>query len=517
MSAADIKTWQAVLGVTADGDFGPKTLAASMALLPEVLASDELPWIREMKSVFGLHEVRDRIALKAWLVSDGKTLGDPSQLPWCFTGDVEIMTEEGWQRLDNLTAARVYQVDDGNELSLTPFAPVRKPYRGKIDVFKHLSFTVRCDPDHRWWGMWGTFGRAKDPIPNRFGRLADMTTQGLKIPYSHSGAAGCGLTKDQLTLVAAVLSDGTLRRRKDGTVREIVFEVSKERKIKALHALGPDCHYVQKMTYGELTTKPLDVFTFKTSDWLLSAMTDAKELDRGLINEMSEEDARHFLASYRVFDGSSEKFHLYTSSAQRRDDLSQIAVLAGYGFGVSKKQSQLSTRDCYEIHITTNRRVRHIERKLISQEEFDGELFCVQVPQGRIVVREHGRGAIVTGNCGDAMETAMKRGLPGEPFLGAVGENPYWARNWAGFGREARGYGSVGVFERGPASGHVGILIGEDAANYHVLGGNQSDTVSVVRIAKGRLLAARWPVTWSPPPRMLPQRPATGAVSVSEI
>lgn len=43
----------------------------------------ELPWIVEGKKVFGLHEVRDNSALKAWLRSDGPTLGDPAALPWC--------------------------------------------------------------------------------------------------------------------------------------------------------------------------------------------------------------------------------------------------------------------------------------------------------------------------------------------------------------------------------------------------------------------------------------------------
>jgi hypothetical protein len=43
----------------------------------------DLPWVREMQAVHGLHEVRDRAKLAAWLRSDGKTLGDPSKLPWC--------------------------------------------------------------------------------------------------------------------------------------------------------------------------------------------------------------------------------------------------------------------------------------------------------------------------------------------------------------------------------------------------------------------------------------------------
>jgi|688.fasta_scaffold223874_3 uncharacterized protein (TIGR02594 family) len=43
----------------------------------------DLPWMIEAKKVMGLHEDRDRAVLAKWLKSDGKTLGDPSKLPWC--------------------------------------------------------------------------------------------------------------------------------------------------------------------------------------------------------------------------------------------------------------------------------------------------------------------------------------------------------------------------------------------------------------------------------------------------
>jgi uncharacterized protein (TIGR02594 family) len=107
--------------------------------------------------------------------------------------------------------------------------------------------------------------------------------------------------------------------------------------------------------------------------------------------------------------------------------------------------------------------------------------------------------------CGDAVETAIKKAVPAEPFPGAVGENPYFARNWAHFGR-ACGlvYGCIGVFSRGPTSGHVGFLIGQDADEVFVLGGNQGDSISVVAIAKSRLLATRWPVTFTGPEQPLP-------------
>ncbi len=71
--------------------------------------------------------------------------------------------------------------------------------------------------------------------------------------------------------------------------------------------------------------------------------------------------------------------------------------------------------------------------------------------------------------------------------------NPLWARNWLGFGTKAAtpALGDVLVFSRPGGGGHVGFYVGEDATAWHVCGGNQGDTVSIVRIAKDRLLGAR--------------------------
>lgn len=120
--------------------------------------------------------------------------------------------------------------------------------------------------------------------------------------------------------------------------------------------------------------------------------------------------------------------------------------------------------------------------------------------------------------CGDFVETCVRLALPTEAFPGALGENPYWARNWLRLGANiAPTYGAVLVFERGPSSGHVGFAVGQDDDNYFVLGGNQSDTVTVARISKTRLLGARWPTTYSrPTTSRLPQMVSGDPISTNE-
>ena len=73
-----------------------------------------------------------------------------------------------------------------------------------------------------------------------------------------------------------------------------------------------------------------------------------------------------------------------------------------------------------------------------------------------------------------------------------VVDKPLWALSWANYGTKVDGpmLGDILTFKR-DGGGHVGIYVGEDATHYHVLGGNQNNSVSVSRIAKSRLHQAR--------------------------
>lgn len=76
-------------------------------------------------------------------------------------------------------------------------------------------------------------------------------------------------------------------------------------------------------------------------------------------------------------------------------------------------------------------------------------------------------------------------------------KDPLWARNWLNWGTPVKTpmLGDIMVWERG-TGGHVGMYVGEDDTCWHVLGGNQSDQVNIVRKAKAQpkgsqLLGAR--------------------------
>lgn len=91
--------------------------------------------------------------------------------------------------------------------------------------------------------------------------------------------------------------------------------------------------------------------------------------------------------------------------------------------------------------------------------------------------------------CGLFVAVVCKRA--GKP----VDNQPLWARSWADYGMatERAELGDILVFSRPGGGGHVGFYIAEDESAYHVLGGNQSDAVTVARIAKTRCIAVRRP------------------------
>lgn len=118
--------------------------------------------------------------------------------------------------------------------------------------------------------------------------------------------------------------------------------------------------------------------------------------------------------------------------------------------------------------------------------------------------------------CGLFVAHCIGATLPGEELPG----NPLGARQWSNFGTatEPR-LGAVMVFWRKSKTsglGHVGFYNGEDGDAYQILGGNQSNSVSLAWVAKNRFLEARWPSTASSLTSGTVSKTKTGGLSTNE-
>lgn len=105
-------------------------------------------------------------------------------------------------------------------------------------------------------------------------------------------------------------------------------------------------------------------------------------------------------------------------------------------------------------------------------------------------------------------------------FLGAMlkrggyqGSGSLMARSYLKWGvpLQVAKPGAIAVLSRGadPALGHVGFVVGAAKGKIYLLGGNQSDSVSVAAFDAKRLLGLRWPA-----PRDVPQQDVSRADAV---
>lgn len=119
--------------------------------------------------------------------------------------------------------------------------------------------------------------------------------------------------------------------------------------------------------------------------------------------------------------------------------------------------------------------------------------------------------------CGAFVGMCVATALPSEPMI----SNQLGSRNWLKFGHSigAPQIGAVAVFWRGSKDGwqgHVGFVVGHDKTHLHILGGNQSDKVSVARIAKDRLLGYRWPTSYPLPTGALAMTTINASITTNE-
>ena len=96
--------------------------------------------------------------------------------------------------------------------------------------------------------------------------------------------------------------------------------------------------------------------------------------------------------------------------------------------------------------------------------------------------------------CGAFVGTCLRKTLG--PDI-KVPDNMLGARAWGTYGTRCEPQrGAILTFWRVSKSswqGHAGFMAGQDKSYFYVLGGNQSDAVTIAKLQKSRLLESRWP------------------------
>jgi len=304
----------------------------------------------------------------------------------CFPPDVEVLTDDGFVRFDELKETQlVAQWDEWNVSFVQPERYIEKNYCGDLLEYKHKTMTSRTTPKHNLVKIhpshktvhkreaWDSFGNESWHIPRN---------------GNYSGGDN-KLSLVDIQLLVAFQADGTFTK---GAAR---FMFKKERKTeKLLGLLGKagiafNTHTVQREGCSQFYIEKANVPEYFTKNFS----------DIPLVT-LSKEQRETFLRELQFWDGTTTaqgKAFRYTSSVKANVEYVQaMATITGYV--PSKVKPSNGECSCWMVDVAWNRENCSFKSATKSLIPYNGKVYCVTVPSGAIVVRTDGH-VHISGNC----------------------------------------------------------------------------------------------------------------------
>jgi superfamily II DNA or RNA helicase len=307
----------------------------------------------------------------------------------CFRGDTEILTDKGFKRFDKLDKSELiaqYE-DDGSIRFVKPINYTSRQHLGVLEkVYLGRNRYCYMTPNHNQ-----VYRTSKGIL---------KTTQICNMKFNQNNklivsGRGVGLNKSVLSplerLLIAIQADGTLQRHQ---INESVYsiQVTKERKKERLYYL-----LQQYGNYTKIKGRPeVDRYMIKLPKG------DAKLLSTHFDLNMSYTRAIDFIHEIVEWDGSKSMNNtLYYSSIikENADFVAAVACIAGFKSLVSIEEDDRSTT-YNKVYRVFMRKSFEVGTQVMKKESIDynGMVYCVEVPSHKIVVRAEGY-TFISGNC----------------------------------------------------------------------------------------------------------------------
>mgnify|MGYP001488392671 CR=1 FL=1 len=297
----------------------------------------------------------------------------------CFPPDVEVLTENGFIRFDQLQNEKIGQWEEDGKISyVTPERKVVKEFNGKLLEFKHKTMTVRCTPKHTLVKLHPATGKV-----HRREAWDYVGTESWSIPRTgvHDGV-GVSLTDSEIKLLVAFQADGTFTK---GAAR---FMFTKERKAQRLMYLLEDCN----IPYNTHTLESGGYQFYIEKDNVPNYFTKVFSIPA---KDFSVEQKKIFLNEIGHWDGTAKEGRVrYTSAVLSNVEYVQfMASTSGYYASKVKREG-----NCHRVDVVWEKEQSSFKSAKKTEIDYDGKVYCVTVDSGMIVVRVDGN-ILVTGNC----------------------------------------------------------------------------------------------------------------------
>lgn len=326
----------------------------------------------------------------------------------CFPGHTEILTPSGWVRFDKLSETTpVAQFDlSTDEVSfVTPLRHIKKPFKGNLTQLKNEkgSICVAATPNHE---IPYEYFNSKNGVTKRekktFTEFKPFTGKHLFVSgFKQEGSL------DTLSLyekfMIALQADGSLDYRIENYgvnvgYKRATFTLVKPRKIERLKDILDGLGW-------DYRVDPVNNREGYVIFYVQCPLTISKTFDWVDLAEVTANWGREFVQELMLWDGHDIRGDgsavYYSSVVPENLDMVQ-AICAVSGLKCTRSIQHDGRSETYsDVHrcwIYMDEYQVGCSQVVKSEVSFDGDVYCVTVPTGNIVIRHEGK-VIVTGNC----------------------------------------------------------------------------------------------------------------------
>jgi thymidylate synthase ThyX len=374
----------------------------------------------------------------------------------CYDTQTQILTSQGWKNFFDLDLSNeVYTLNPNNhniELQ-KPSDIIKERYNGKMYSLKSSKIDLLVTPNHRMYVYPFDSQRAKKAGSDGRNKpsLWEITTaseiNGKRKAYKKTGnwtrkgsptmtikgmvrKHGKGNTKlqsltlkseDFLEFLGYYLSDGNLHYTKGSSYNIVLHQKNENTRNKMYYVL-------QRLGFKPRIITPKERVPYvKTASYQLYhylkklGKSETKFIPRNILNRISEKQAKILLDALMEGDGS--KWHgawrYYTISKQLADDVQELALKAGLAANIAisdRSGTGHKWKDMYIKHNYPSYVVKILTRQnnpLVNTHgkkndewvDYNGNVYCVTVPNGIVYIRRNGN----TVWCGNSHQLVRHR------------------------------------------------------------------------------------------------------------
>lgn len=395
-SVSQIRGWLAENGL----DTGTLDKAAVTQLLKT--APEELGEVLTLRQDLAKSSVRKYTAMAQAVCSDSRArgllqfYGANRTGRWCLTGDHEVLTDNGWERLDEWQGGKIACWNPiGETVSFQKSTSLCFPYKGDVYEFSDKRIAQISTPDHtmyvkrRYGGEW-----TSDTVEN-------MTSYRPSIPFTGYRRTSPSLEHNELRVLVMVQADAHFTA--EGNIR---FAFTKERKVARCKELLRRAGILFAVSTYPQDSKIRYTITINARSvplWL--RMFKEKTFGTWLLDESADV----FFDELVYWDGyrsAINSIQYTTCNKQNADIVQAFAHVSGRSALIKTKVRSAEHpkwKDAYSVDIWLTPKNCHEVRCNAIKRDFDGTVHCAETPTGFFLVRRNGR-VWVTGNSGRILQ-----------------------------------------------------------------------------------------------------------------